>query len=203
MGLNSFVVSVSAVAVCGGVAAGSLSSIGPTDFGGTPEEITFDEVPVDTLGPFSIGAATFSAGVIVDEDSLAPPSDAGAPYLFTLSSGADDAAEVTFDYGMTAVGAYFDLRGSGFTVTTMELEFYNGATLLGTVAAVPTVGSGVLSGGWVGGETDGDLITRVVFRDTDPPSGISFRIDDLRFIPTPGTAALLGLAGIAGIRRRR
>lgn len=195
---------VSALVASSGVAVGSISSIGPTDFGGTPEEITFDEVPVDTFGPFSIGAATFSEGVVTATmPGPVPPSDSGGAYLFTLSTGADDAVEVTFDHGMTAVGAFFDLRGSGFTVSTMNLEFYNGMTLLGTVAAVPTSGNNVLSGGWVGGATDGDLITRVVFRDTDPTSGISFRIDDLRFIPTPGTAMLIGAAGLVGVRRRR
>ena len=191
---------LAATAALTAAASASITSIDDTFFGVEATVITFDEVPVGTSGPFDIGAASFGSTVIT-QDSLGaePPAPSGVPYAFSTSVGVDDIIEVSFAYGLTAVGAYFDLTGGGRTVGAMTLEFYNADTLLGTVDAIPTTGNG----GFVGGQTDGTLITRIVFRDTDPTSGISFRIDDLTFIPTPAAATLLALATPLTLRRRR
>lgn len=181
----------------------AIVPIAAGDFDASATVVTFDEVAVGTTIPFSVGIADFDGlgGLVSDDDlgSAMPPSPSGRPYLYSGSVGVDDTIEVAFGAGQTAVGAYFDLAGSGSTVGVMQVEFYNGATLLGTLNAVPSVGTG----GFVGGATDSDLITRVVFRDIDTTLPISFRLDDVTFVPAPGAAAALLVMGLCTARRRR
>ncbi len=56
------------------------------------------------------------------------------------------------------------------------------------------------------GFTSGVTITSILIDAADTPANAWSTLDNLyvgRVIPTPGAAALLGLAGVAGLRRRR
>jgi len=131
-----------------------------------------------------------------------PPGSPGAPYLQSSSVGNDDVIEVVFGAAQASVGAYFDTASSLFEGGLLQMEFYAGDTLLGTLSAVPNEGS---FGGWVGGTAVEAIITRVIFREIDSDLPISFRIDDLMFaVPGPHAFGCL-VAGCAmfGGRRRR
>ncbi len=193
--------SASFLAAAGAHAA--ISPVGAAFFGAGSTTITFGEVPVNTPIPMTIGIASFTGtgGLTFSGGSGAPPAPSGDPYLFSGSSGNSDVIEVAFASPQSAAGAYFNTLGGGSLAGTLVLEFYNGASLLGSVDAVTSITSGF--GGFVGGESDSANITRIIFRDIDDTNAVSFRIDDLVFIPAPGAGALAALGLLAASRRRR
>jgi hypothetical protein len=194
---------VIAAIVIGAPASAGVTAIGPGDFGSDSTIITFDELAVGTSIPFTIGIAEFAGlfGSISDVplgDAI-PPAPSGAPYLSTGTLDDEDVIEVLLGSPQESVGAYFDIAGAGLLVGNVQLEFYSGATLLGTLAAVPDAGT---TGGFVGGSAGSAIIDRVIFRDIDPAFGVSFRIDDFTFaVPAPATVLPMLLAGFA-VRRR-
>lgn len=185
-----------------GVAHGAISPVTAAFFGGDATIVTFSEVSLGTTIPFSVGSASFGGlgGLTAgDLGTSAPPAPSGDPFLYTGSVGNDDTVEVTFGSPQQAVGAYFNLASDLFSGGALTLEFYNGAALLGTVDAVTN--ASVFFGGFVGGSSDAQNITRVVFRETFFETPINFRLDDVTFVPSPCAAALL--AGGLLTRRRR
>ena len=132
----------------------------------------------------------------------APPAPSGVPYLQSNSVENDDVVEVVFGAAQSSVGAYFDTASNLFEGGSLRMEFYAGDTLLGILAAVPV---GDTFGGWVGGTAGEAVITRVIFREMDADTPISFRIDDLTFeIPGPHVLGCLAVGGLCrGARRRR
>ncbi|MBL8990849.1 MAG: hypothetical protein JNJ48_04630 [Phycisphaerae bacterium] len=193
-----------------GAAAGAQGGSGPAPVGpgafAVPgvSVVTFGEVPVGTTTPFTIAGATFGGlGALVTDPlgGLAdPPSISGGPLLYSMSVGNDDAIEVNFARAQRMVGAYFNILGDPTLSGQIVLEFYNGDSLLGVLPAVPIPGT---FGGFIGGDAGAAVITRVIFRDTDTSAPVSFRIDDLMFVPAPGAAGVLVLLGAAAFRRRR
>ncbi|HZW10702.1 MAG TPA: hypothetical protein VFF69_12430 [Phycisphaerales bacterium] len=174
-----------------------VTPITPDYFSTGAEVITFSEVPLRTEVPFQIGSARFGGlrGFVTDAPDGLPPSDSGAPYLYTRSVGNDDTIEISFDSPKTAAGAYFNLEGARQNAV-VDLEFYRGDDLVGTLPAIGFEG-------FLGGHADGASFDRIVFRDVDYANSISFRIDDLMLVPSPGTAAPLCLALLGAATHRR
>ncbi|MFO0962037.1 MAG: hypothetical protein U0625_03930 [Phycisphaerales bacterium] len=189
----------------GSIASAGITAIGPADFSGAANVVTFDEVAVGTSIPFTVGLAQFGGlgGTTSDFGAFgAPPAPSGVPYLQSNSVENDDVVEVVFGAAQSSVGAYFDTASNLFEGGSLRMEFYAGDTLLGILAAVPV---GDTFGGWVGGTAGEAVITRVIFREMDADTPISFRIDDLTFeIPGPHVLGCLAVGGLCrGARRRR
>ena len=187
------------------VSAG-ITPVGAGSFSGSATVITFDEVAVGTTIPFTIGLADFVglSGFVHDAPMPVgfglPPAPSGLPYLYTGSVGDQDVIEIEFGAAMESVGAYFDVTDSVTSGGTLQMEFYNGATLLGIVAAIPDAGT---FGGFVGGSAGSAVIDRIIFRDIDFSLPVSFRLDDVMFqVPGPGALALFVVAAMVGGRRR-
>ncbi len=179
-----------------------IVAVGAGSFGPGSTTVTFDEVAVGTTIPFSVGMASFVglSGVTsnVDLGLGMTPAPSGSPYLYSGSVGNDDVIEVKFGVAQRSVGAYFNTFGDLLLSGALQLEFYDGDTLLGILAGIPDPGT---LGGFVGGQADSAMITRVIFRDTDPDNPVSFRLDDLMFVPAPGCLGLL--LPCLCLRRRR
>jgi len=186
------------------LAGADIVAIAPGDFSDSPTVVTFDEVALGATIPFSVGLAQFGGlgGFTSDLGPFgAPPSPSGPPYLQSSSVGNDDTIEVVFGAAQASVGAYFDTASDLFTGGSLRMEFYAGDMLLGSLDAMPEPGT---FGGWVGGTAGAAIITRVVFRETDPDAAISFRIDDLTFaVPGPASIACLAVGAVILLRRRR
>jgi hypothetical protein len=186
------------------LAGADITSIAAGDFGDAPHVVSFEEVALGATIPFTVGLAEFGGlgGFTSDLGPFgAPPGASGLPYLQSSSVGNDDTIEVVFGAAQASVGVYFDTASDLFTGGRLVMEFYAGDALLGSLEAIPDAGT---FGGWIGGTAGEATITRVVFRETDPDSAISFRIDDLTFtVPGPATIACLAVVVTILPRRRR
>jgi len=186
------------------MAAGVVQNVDPSFFGLGSTAITFSEVPVGTQIPFSIDGANFIglSGSIRNDVLIPPaypPSPSGPPYLETATFNGQDIINVQFTMPQSAAGAYFDVQGNPPLFGIVVVDFYSGPTLLGTLAATPNPGT---FGGFVGGNVGSTILTRVDFRDIDPAFGVSFRIDDLLFVPEPTSSCLFLLATLFLVRSR-
>jgi len=198
------VLSIAAVSLTGGMAHAGFTSVDSSYFGAGTTVITFSEVPEFTAIPFTIGIADFIglAGIVTDDDAggaSAPPAPSGGAYLYSGSVGNDDMIEILLGTPQEAVGAYFSILGGGGLLGMLQIELYSGDTLLGSLLASFDAGT---SGGFLGASAGSAIIDRVIFRDIDDSIGISFRLDDVQFIPAGGPLALLPFAALARRRRR-
>lgn len=100
-----------------------------------------------------------------------------------------------------------DARATGTGFNDIDIDAYDGGTLLGSIAANQAWG-GFATFGFGTGLLDGVTDARIRFSFTgSTSSGGTNRYDNFFIegnqIPAPGAAALFGLAGLTASRRRR
>ncbi len=162
------------------------------------------------------------ATAIVEAVDIDGPGPAGPSLAARFSVGRFDAGQ-TGNQGITMTQSIFLAAGAyelGFdwatirTITTQNSQggifdlIVNGASIANAVAG-PTSSTlphyGKLTGTYVVSQSGmfnvGVMITRP-FTVPQPETLFQY-VDNFRVIPTPGAAALFGVAGLAGLRRRR
>jgi uncharacterized protein (TIGR03382 family) len=190
--------------VNGNFETGNLSgwTVTPTANGQTRIQDTFlyDIDGGGPLGPsqvarFAVGQVAFQSGV-----------PAGIELTQSINLAGGTAYVISFDWSAyresstvsNAQGGIFDLIVNGVAIASGVA----GSTSLGT----PRFGS--VSGNFLapanGGYSVGVRITRPFTPpDTGGPITLFQAVDNFTIIPAPGALALMGLAGLAGTRRRR
>ncbi len=149
-------------------------------------------------GPFTLGNATFSEA----------STGSGGPGWRVLGGFFNGSDTLTDNAAISDITIDFDtpMARAGLLVgigpATFDVEFFSpGGGLLGTVTGTVVDVTESFFAGW--GDAGGIGSIRIT-----EPSGENGRvggIDDVRYdiIPAPATLSLLGLAGFAGLRRRR
>lgn len=172
------------------------------NFEGFAGDTSFRTSPVALAGGMSIqqvGPGTFRNEV--DVVPLVFPGEGATSNIGSLFTNADGVTEVRINFGTGLTAFGFDHYGASGG-EGVRMTAFNGATALGSI---------VLTGGardFTGFTLASGFATSVLFQSisTTPGSGgEGFAIDEVSgvFVPAPGAAALLGLAGLVGLRRRR
>lgn len=205
---------LAAVVACGMVAgaASAISSTQLNDFeGGTTEG-------------WSHGGPSPNPPFVVNEDSntflrVVSTGTGGPGSRMAMFNRTGDWLGSYLDAGVTSIT--FDVRNSGDTALNVRIGMLNTFGQIGVTNDSMVLGVG---SGWVSatldltdltliGAPDADSVLQNVFElrflsvevpayEGDFIAG-SMDLDNIRAVPAPGGAALLGVAGLAGLRRRR
>lgn len=192
----------------------------------TPDFLTFEEFPVGpsffaTAGPAQVysvpGLASVSGGVILGNPTFLPSqSFATSPNLLGTASFGHPTLQPTITIDVAVAYQGTSVEGLLFNGNTVALSYLITAFDIGNnvldsqVLALPanTNPNSVAVFSVDNSAFPGVFITKVTITPTSFPPSLpwDFFIDTLTFngtIPTPGTGALLALAGLAATRRRR
>lgn len=164
----------------------------PTSQTGLITTVSFALPDVASIDSISIDMAhTWGADLIV---GIAGDTN-GA--IFDLLNENNSSNSGNYDLGLVA--------GSGALANVAPYEFLESGTPVGSIPNTGFLGglSGLQANAWTGGALAADTYTLSI---TDAIGGDGGGIGNLTItytIPAPGAMALLGLAGLAGTRRRR
>lgn len=169
-----------------------------------PNDITlqhdFNSAPpvAPPAGPFTLGMATFSeasTGAGGRGWRLIPVFQGGFGRQLTDNAGISN---ITIDFSTPMLRAGLDV---GIGPARFQVEFFNGNTSLGSVTQSVQIPEANFFAGW----QNAAGITRIVITEPSGENGLVGGIDNVRYdiVPAPGAVTLLGLGGIAALRRRR
>jgi len=200
----------------GTASAGVLLEAGGWRISGPPQNTTSNEVDIvldfvsivdDVMIIEKVAAFRQLNELFPIPDSIVLSFQQIAPDAQTVSRIVITDETVVNQTGVDWVAFQFILSGFGFVefnqalsasfdVSPFTNKTYNGDS------TVLTVDGGVLANGavWTPGQFAGQLVIDVDLSDEFPKF---FTFKELPLIPTPGTVALLGLAGMAVFARRR
>ena len=187
-------------------ASAFANSIALSDFSGSESVIDFGALGgTPATGPFTLDGATFS-------ESSTGSGQAGWRYFGPGVSGNTDAMlgdnagtshfTINFATSYDRVGFYVAVGDA-----TYDVDFYDGATLLGT----STVNVAGLSSQFVGFQNTAGGVTSAVIREVSGDNGRIGGLWDVHYenavssVPEPTSMSLMALAlgGFAVLRRRR
>lgn len=193
-----------AFASIAGVASASVTTIGPFT-GDAWENYETIGPPGGTNGPAEIfgGEATTydqNANFLMIATSLFSfiSQTEILPYNGNIMGGyVTGQAVIEFDTPVTAFGGYF---GTADVHTDSVINLYDGN---GSLISSEPMNFELGEWNWHGWSSD-TPISRVEIQGSPTP-GLPIVMDDLQvsYIPAPATGALIGLVGLAGVRRRR
>lgn len=129
------------------------------------------------------------------------------------TSGANNGAFIEFNFDATvweSIAFSFAAQRTSTGFNSVDIAAYNGDTFLGNIATGQTWASSFALQSYSTNLLDGvtDATIRMTFDGGSVTSANgNNRLDNIliqgTLIPTPGSAALIGLAGLAAVRRRR
>ncbi len=157
--------------------------------------------PFDIDGPGPLGAslaARFSVGRL----DATQTGNQGVMITQLLFMNGGQTYELGFDWAAIRTIATNNSQGGIFDLVVNGVSIANAAAG-GTSSSAPHFGTltGMFTPGSSGMYAVGAMITRP-FTVPSPETLFQY-VDNFRVIPAPGAAALFGVAGLAGVRRRR
>lgn len=212
-----------ALSVLGVVSVAGSALAAPFTFAlGGGWEVTVADDTISTVSPLNAGTALGDGEVrlntSVNFNSIDPSTGGPQPLTFTFRQVAPDASTVSRI--VLDAESLVNLTGQawiGFRhVVALSSNTNFDVTLSGARSINPftsqtfsansrevTVGGGTVNSGstWSPGQVNGGLVINANVNASSAP--IVFTLKEIPLVPTPGTAALLGLGGLAMGRRRR
>lgn len=179
------------------------------DFEDLPANANYNRGDSITTGgiDFIFDSFTFSSGTTFNSGiaNVASQGDAGGSgqELWTnnvqlaTSDLPDNTTIISFNFG--SFGGNDNLYINGFQFFSTDLFALDGQTLGPAEISITDLGDGRGGPGPKGRLT----LTSTTPITTFKVGGQEFVVDDIRFVPTPGAMALMGLAALATVRRRR